>query len=215
MAMIPKTAIKLRQIYKCHWYDYFQGRFGRLSFPELVKEWTVYPKKLHLGRVQLPLNLVRSEKDMLSNESLICENVLFLGSLPVISSGDDAELQATLRQIVKDYETSLLESTPRPKIPFCLSFPINNDSTVFNQQSGEVLQSFDAKKIAFYYSTWIKDTQGYIVFTYPGENPNFEPAAFKMNYHCFVYQCSSMFEVSYVAISIKHDIGFGCNSSSI
>ncbi|KAL5109499.1 Rab GTPase-activating protein 1 [Taenia crassiceps] len=154
---------------------------------------------------QLRPGIVQSKKDVFSNEVLICEDVLFLGSLSVISSDDYAELLATLRQLVKDYEIGLSESTLQPKPAVCLSFPITDESapfSVFSQQSGEVLQSFNAENVAFYFSTWLKDTQGYVVLTYPDEHPNSNPTAFQKNYYSFVYQCSSMFEARRVVACI-------------
>ncbi|CDI97710.2 hypothetical protein EmuJ_000150500 [Echinococcus multilocularis] len=149
---------------------------------------------------------LQSKESAFLNKFQVCENILFLGSLPVISSGDNAELHATLRQIVKDYGASPSGATSQPKPFVFFSFSIADESahfSVINQQSFEVVQGFDAAKVAFCFSTWMEDTRGYVVFTYLDESPDSTSTASKWNYYCFVYQCSSLFEVSYAAVLVS------------
>ncbi|KAM3181825.1 hypothetical protein ACTXT7_013599 [Hymenolepis weldensis] len=129
---------------------------------------------------------------------IVCENLISLGSLEVISSGDFIEVQNTLLQMINDHDTNSIEGTASPKPLVCISFFTVDKSTTFSiidQNTGEVIETFDASKIVYRESKCIKDNRGFIVFTYPQASPDSSPSHPKqLQYLCYVYQCSSLFE---------------------
>lgn len=62
---------------------------------------------------------------------IVCENLISLGSLEVISSGDFVEVQNTLLQMVNEHDTNITEGSVSPKPLVCISFFTADKSTTF------------------------------------------------------------------------------------
>ncbi|VDO11907.1 unnamed protein product [Rodentolepis nana] len=125
----------------------------------------------------------------------VCENLIYLGSLQVISSGDSNEIRNTLVQMVKDHDADIIEGSAPPKPLVCISFFITDESkfSIINQKTEEIIDTFDASKIVYRESKCVRGTHGFVVFVYP----HADSVSKQLEYYCYVYQCTSFFE-SYI-----------------
>lgn len=124
----------------------------------------------------------------------VWENLIYLGSLQVISSGDYNEVHNTLVQMVNDHNSGIIEGSAPPKPLVCISFFTADESkfSIIDQKTEEIIDTFDASKIVYQANKCIGDTHGFVVFVYPRA----DSASKQPQYYCYVYQCTSFFESS-------------------
>ncbi|KAM7535741.1 hypothetical protein Aperf_G00000090868 [Anoplocephala perfoliata] len=149
-------------------------------------------KRLKQGNSEIQ----RSMGEFLYN-FVICEKLTFLGYLDVLSSGDSTEIHNALVQLVNEGDAHLSSDSSPSNSIVSISFPTADKSTefsIFDSETGEIFKTFDASKVSYCESKWIKDTRGFLVFTYPKESSDFSRSTLKPQYCCYAYQCSSIFE---------------------
>ncbi|VDD75831.1 unnamed protein product, partial [Mesocestoides corti] len=137
----------------------------------------------------------------MSPTHLICENIIPLGSLPVVSSCDMTEIHATVKKMVEQRKANGKESDSLSQSFSCFAFPLSDETTdfsVLDQRTGQVVQTFNYRNIYYYASVNLKKGHSFVVFTHlpPKPGPSTPPASTKSGYDCFVYHCPSSFEVS-------------------